>query len=211
MHEDYRTLLGHFRHEIGHYYWHSLVDNPDMLQRFRSVFGNESIDYTAALKKYYSEGIRVNWADNYISAYASMHPWEDWAETWAHYMHIMDTLETACSFGLSVNPQVTAEGLRADIKTDPYTTEDFDAIMSWWHPLTLAVNSLNRSMGLSDIYPFVLTATVKAKMKFIHGLVKTVIAKSLPWFRCSRRCSKSVRRNRSPLMIKAGYQKQHNN
>lgn len=173
MYEAYRTVLGHFRHEIGHYYWDRLIDNTDMLYSFRNVFGDETIDYANALKKYYAEGIPVNWSENYISAYASMHPWEDWAETWAHYMHIIDTLETAYSFGLSVNPIVTAtKRLRADIKSDPYTIDDFESIMDSWLPLTLAVNSLNRSMGLGDIYPFVITAAVKGKMKFIHELVK---------------------------------------
>lgn len=172
MYEAYRTVLGHFRHEIGHYYWDRLIDNTDRLYSFRNFFGDETIDYETALKKYYAEGIPVNWNEYYISAYASMHPWEDWAETWAHYMHIIDTLETAYSFGLSVNPLVAeTKRLHANITRDPYGVEDFEVIMEWWLPLTLAVNSLNRSMGLGDIYPFVITAAVKEKMKFIHELV----------------------------------------
>jgi hypothetical protein len=37
----------------------------------------------------------ANWQKSFISKYATSHPWEDWAETWAHYLHIMDMLETA--------------------------------------------------------------------------------------------------------------------
>lgn len=172
MYEAYRTVLGHFRHETGHYYWDRLIYNTDKLYPFRNIFGDETIDYGEALKKYYTEGSPANWNEYYISAYASMHPWEDWAETWAHYMHIIDTLETAYSFGLSVNPSLEeTRRLNADIKKDPYGVDDFELIMEWWLPLTFAVNSLNRSMGLGDIYPFVITAVVKEKMKFIHELV----------------------------------------
>ena len=173
MDEVYRTLLGHFRHEIGHYYWDRLIDNTDKLEGFRKVFGDDTIDYAEALKKYYSVGPLTNWNQNYISAYATMHPWEDWAETWAHYLHIIDTLETAYSFGMSVHPLVAeTKRLHAEIKKDPYDIEDFEAIMELWFPLTFAMNSLNRSMGLRDIYPFVITPAVKEKMKFIHEVIR---------------------------------------
>jgi len=125
------------------------------------------------LKKHYEQGAPPDWNNHFISAYASTHPWEDWAETWAHYMHIADTLETAYSFGLSVDPHGirTAASLRAEIKTDPYRVHDFESIIRLWLPLTLAMNSLNRSMGLNDLYPFVISPAVMNKMKFIHNLI----------------------------------------
>jgi len=172
MDEVYRTLLGHFRHEIGHYYWDRLINNTSNLEKYRSVFGDDTVDYAEALQKHYKEGAPVNWNENYISMYATAHPWEDWAETWAHYMHIIDTLETAYSFGMSVNPMVPAsQKLSVEIKKDPYVIGDFETIFQLWIPLTFAMNSLNRSMGLKDIYPFIISAPVKQKMKFIHELV----------------------------------------
>jgi hypothetical protein len=172
MDEVYRTLLGHFRHEIGHYYWDRLIDNTNNLEMFRNIFGDDTIDYGEALKKHYQEGSPANWNESYISVYATAHPWEDWAETWAHYMHIFDTLETAYSFGLSVRPLVAeSEKLHAEIKKDPYAIKDFETIFRMWIPLTFAMNSLNRSMGLNDIYPFVISEPVKEKMKFIHSVV----------------------------------------
>ena len=172
MDEVYRTVLGHFRHEIGHYYWDRLIANTDKLTGFRKLFGDETIDYAEALQKHYSAGTPLNWNENYISAYATAHPWEDWAETWAHYLHIIDTLETAYSFGMSVHPIVAeTKRLHAEIKKDPYDIEDFEAIMELWFPLTFAMNSLNRSMGLRDIYPFLITNGVKQKMKFIHEVI----------------------------------------
>ena len=172
MDEVYRTLLGHFRHEIGHYYWDRLINNTPNLGKCRNIFGDDTLDYAVALQKHYNEGAPSNWNEHYISMYASTHPWEDWAETWAHYMHIIDTLETAYSFGLSVKPLVPAsQRLNADIKKDPYATMDFETIFQTWIPLMFAMNSLNRSMGLKDSYPFVISEPVKGKMKFIHEVV----------------------------------------
>jgi hypothetical protein len=175
MQEVYRTLLGHFRHEIGHYYWERLIDGTNNINAFRKLFGDEQTDYEEALKKYYQSGAPADWGQHFISAYASSHPWEDWAETWAHYMHIVDTLETAYSFGLSVDPLVarSLKALKEDIKADPYDIRDFETIIKYWLPLTFAMNSLNRSMGLSDIYPFVISNQVKEKMKFIHQVIQS--------------------------------------
>ncbi|MFP5040337.1 putative zinc-binding metallopeptidase [Parasediminibacterium sp. JCM 36343] len=173
MHEVYRTLLGHFRHEIGHYYWDRLIDNTPNIDKCRQLFGDDRQDYEEALQKHYAQGTPPNWNNNFISPYASTHPWEDWAETWAHYMHIVDTLETAYSFGLSVDPKIAHndEKLSSKIKTDPYSLKDFETIIKLWLPLTFAMNSLNRSMGLQDIYPFVITNPVQEKLKFIHEVV----------------------------------------
>jgi hypothetical protein len=169
--EKYRTLLGHFRHEIGHYYWDLLIGGGALQDDFRKLFGDEQKDYEEALKTYYQNGAPQNWTDNFISPYSSAHPWEDWAETWAHYMHLMDTLETAYSFGISIHP-AKVEELDANISKDPYAIKSFQRIIDMWLPLTFAVNSLNRSMGHSDFYPFVISSVVVEKLRFIHETVK---------------------------------------
>jgi hypothetical protein len=169
MGEPYRTLLGHFRHEVGHYYWDVLIRSDASLDRFRKVFGDERQDYAVALQAYYAKGPPENWRDRFVSAYASAHPWEDWAETWAHYLHMVDTLESASAFGLSVRPQISrGPELSAAIDFDPHHVADLSRLIAAWVPLTFAVNSLNRSMGQPDLYPFVLAPTVIGKLAFVH-------------------------------------------
>ncbi len=167
MGERYRTLLGHFRHEIGHYYWDLLIKDGPLTDPFRKLFGDDEKDYSQALKGYYETGAPADWADHFISPYASAHPWEDWAETWAHYMHLMDTLETAYAFGIVIHPG-KVQDMNADISKDPYAIKDFSLIIAQWLPLTFAVNSLNRSMGHNDFYPFVISPPVLEKLRFIH-------------------------------------------
>ena len=169
MNEPYRTLLGHFRHEIGHYYWDKLIANTAYLHTFRQLFGNEELDYTQALETYYQQGPPASWP-NHISAYASSHPWEDWAETWAHYLHTMDTLETAYAFGLHIMPGIANPSLNvaANMNIDPYQLQNFEDIISRWLPFTYAMNSINRSMGQKDLYPFVMSEVVMKKLAFIH-------------------------------------------
>ncbi len=108
LHEPSRTLLGHFRHEVGHYYWDRLIRDQGGLEGFREVFGDERADYAAALKRYYEKGAPPDWTENFISAYASSHPWEDWAETWTHYLHMVDSLETAKAGGVRFASPVDA-------------------------------------------------------------------------------------------------------
>ena len=176
MNEVYRTLLGHFRHEVGHYYWDQLIKDTARLDGFRKLFGDESMDYSEALKKHYAKTDSEEWRGQFISAYASAHPWEDWAETWAHYLHIVDTLETAYSFGLNVKPRLpeTDTEMSARLNIDAYTTKSFDNIINRWIPLSFVMNSLNRSMGMKDIYPFVINEAVIEKLKFIHETIKEV-------------------------------------
>jgi hypothetical protein len=181
MDEVYRTVLGHFRHEVGHYYWDRLIDNTPNLEPFRQLFGDDRTDYAEALKRHYDQGPPADWREHFISAYATTHPWEDWAETWAHYLHIIDTVQTASSFGVRVRPQVSEpeDRLTAQITEDPYESENFDAIMKQWLPLSLALNSLNRSMGLRDVYPFVIPPAVAKKLAFIHQVCRGVVARTL--------------------------------
>jgi hypothetical protein len=172
MGEPYRTLLGHFRHEIAHYYWSQLIENSNRLQEFRDLFGDEQQDYAAALQKHYAQGAPADWPTHFVTAYASSHPWEDFAETWAHYFHMVDTLETAHAFGLSMRPRVpSGADLATKIDFDPYLAE-MERIIEAWLPLTFAFNSINRSMGLTDLYPFVLSPTVIAKLTFVHNRIR---------------------------------------
>jgi hypothetical protein len=172
MGEPYRSLVGHFRHEVGHYFWDVLVRDGGRLEQCRAVFGDDSLDYDAALQAHYRNGAPADWQEHYISQYASTHPWEDWAETWAHYLHIVDTLEMASAFGISVKPRlVRDETLSAEIDLDPYETASMQEIIDAWLPLTFAMNSLNRAMGNHDLYPFVLSPAVVTKLSFVHDIV----------------------------------------
>jgi hypothetical protein len=171
MGEGYRTVLGHLRHESGHYYWDRLIHDANLHEDFRARFGDERAGYEDALERHYASGAPADWGDSFISAYASMHPWEDFAETWAHYLHMVDTLETAKSHGLTVKLPATDRPAER-IATDRLAFFDFEALTSGWNAVTLAMNSLNRSMGMKDAYPFVLTAPVIEKLRFVHELVQ---------------------------------------
>ncbi len=172
MFEPYRTLIGHFRHEVGHYFWDRLVATNQHVQNdSRGLFGNEQADYGESLKTHYRNGSPANWQSNFISQYATSHPWEDWAETWAHYLHIMDMTETAYYFGMSVAPILKDKSLRGSVDFDPYQIKGFNSIYKGWAPLSFAINSLNRSMGIPDAYPFIVSSAVVDKMKFIHQLI----------------------------------------
>jgi len=166
MGEPYRTLVGHLRHEVGHYYW-SLLVVGEKVQAFRNLFGDESQDYGEALERHYKEGPPSNWADHYISSYASAHPWEDWAETWAHYLHLVDSLGTA------YHSRIKIEGTRESDPTFDYQNLDlrsFDSIIQNWPAIACIINSFNRSLGMPDAYPFVIPPTVVEKLRFIHDI-----------------------------------------
>jgi len=167
MGEPYRTLLGHFRHEIAHYYWDHLVRDTAGVDEFRRIFGDERQDYSVALQQHYSNGPPADWPLQFVTAYASSHPWEDFAETWAHYFHMVDTLETANVFGLRMRPKLKSAELAMVVNFDPHTA-NMDRIIDAWLPLTFAFNSINRSMGMADLYPFVLEPSVIVKLAFVH-------------------------------------------
>lgn len=182
--EPYRTLLGHLRHESGHYYWQRLVDGTSWLEPCRALFGDERDDYAAALQRHYAQGAAADWPQRHVSAYASSHPWEDWAETWAHYLHLVDTLDTARGFGLN-GAQVELHYERwsaADLAdTQPDSVADapgstgpqgFADLVNGWMELTGVLNELSRSMGLADFYPFVLSRPALQKLHFVHRLVQ---------------------------------------
>jgi hypothetical protein len=171
--EPYRTLLGHLRHESGHYYWDKLIRNTPRSDEFRALFGDESIDYMQALQSHYAAGQRHDWQANHVSAYAAAHPWEDWAETWAHYLHMVDLLETAASYRTRLVVPSTHGGEQRVQPPDPFQARqtDFDSWVAEWVPLTLMVNSLNRSLGHNDAYPFALSNKALAKLRFVHDTI----------------------------------------
>jgi hypothetical protein len=169
--EVYRTLLGHFRHEVGHYYWDRLIRDTPWHGRFRALFGDESADYAEAVKRHYEQGARPDWMQDCVSAYAAMHPWENWAETFAHYLHMVDTLGTARAFGMVLSVKPVGGSAQPVVSARSLDLEDFDDLIAGWMPLTIAMNSLNRSMGMHDLYPFVLGEQVIAKLRFVHDVV----------------------------------------
>jgi hypothetical protein len=171
--EDYRTLLGHFRHESGHYYWDRLIASSPAIERFRALFGDERVAYDQALDRHYHAGTTKDWQKNFISAYASAHPWEDWAETWAHYLHMTDSLETAAECGLSLKPwRLDQPAIDAD--SSARQGNSFDRLIERWYPLTFVLNNLNRGLGLADGYPFVLSDAVIDKLRFVHQTILAV-------------------------------------
>ncbi|MDF7799510.1 putative zinc-binding metallopeptidase [Pontiellaceae bacterium B1224] len=158
LNEQYRTLVGHFRHESGHFFWDQFIKASPNLKPFRTLFGDERQDYSEALEQHYKTGLANDWQDHFISSYASSHPWEDWAESWAHYLHLADTLETAASFNLCKDWEVLIQ--------------DFDQLIASWLELAVMLNELNRSMGQNDSYPFTLRPPVIEKLEFIHNLIR---------------------------------------
>jgi hypothetical protein len=175
MNEPYRTLLGHMRHEVAHYYWDRLVADTQWIEPFRKLFGDERKDYGNALQTHYAIGAPFDWQKRHVSAYASSHPWEDWAETWAHYMHMRDGMDTARSFGLEagdieVDRVPFTLGALWD-STRPGAQQYLDFINQWLN-ITAVLNELSGSMGERDFYPFVLPAAAVAKLQLVHEVVK---------------------------------------
>lgn len=172
--EPYRALLGHVRHESGHFYWHLLMEHAGRLDEFRGLFGDERTDYNAALANHHANGPPADWANRYVSSYASMHPWEDWAETWAHYLHMVSAVDTAEAEGM----EPRASGLNFGAiwpfkKSDIYREVDFRNLMDRWIPLATALNSLSRCMGHEDFYPFVIPGPAYAKLNFVHEAIRS--------------------------------------
>jgi hypothetical protein len=173
LHEPYRTLLGHLRHESGHYYWDRLLRDNPRIGEFRATFGDETQDYGESLQRYYAAGggTITGWEMKYVSAYATSHPWEDWAETWAHYLHMVDLLETAASYNTAL---ALPGGAEPGEVTNPFDTgaPEFHSLVEQWVPLTLLVNSLNRSLGHDDAYPFALSPVAVEKLRFVHEVIR---------------------------------------
>jgi hypothetical protein len=159
--EPLRTMIGHFRHELGHFFFQRLSERPGFVEAFRATFGDERSDYAAALQRHYAEGAPAGWQQTHISAYSTAHPHEDWAECFAHLLHLADIVDS-----------FVASGLRSDdapaTDYDPYAERNADRLITFGAELGIALNHVNRSMGLVDIYPFVLTPPIRAKLAFVH-------------------------------------------
>jgi hypothetical protein len=172
LHEPYRTLLGHVRHEVGHYYWERLIDGSRLLGPFRALFGDERADYGAALQAHYVSGPPGDWQSRFISSYATAHPWEDWAESWAHYLHMTDTLETAAACGVSIRPRRRDEPALPRVPAAAGSPDAaFDRLLDSWFPMTYVLNNLNRGLGVPDAYPFVISPPAIEKLRFIHEVI----------------------------------------
>jgi hypothetical protein len=171
--EPYRTMLGHLRHELGHYFQPLIITSDEDWAQCRELFGDEREDYQGALHRHYREGTPEDWPERYVSAYARMHPWEDWAETFAHYLHIRDTIQTASEYGVSVSgPRAVDFDRSLKVTPQPEAGErDFAELLDAWLPLTYALNAVNRSMGRDDLYPFTLAPPVMAKLEYVHERV----------------------------------------
>jgi hypothetical protein len=174
LHEPYRTILGHFRHEIGHYYWDRFFLDEASIMDFRNVFGDESRDYAESIRRHYENDAPVGWQEKFISSYATAHPWEDWAETWAHYLHMADALETAAAVGVSLRPQRENE---PSLQITDHELTSFEAKIESWFSVTYMLNNLNRGLGLPDSYPFVLSDAVIQKLRFVHDTIEMAAAK----------------------------------
>lgn len=170
MGETHRTLIGHFRHEIGHYYWQLLVQNKEETS-FKAHFGDhQNPSYGAALAQYYRNGPTPGWQASYISAYATMHPWEDFAETWGAYLDMVSVLNTAENAYLLVYERDDRAGI------------NFDSMIANYLRLGIKVNEVNRAMGLMDILPEVFSGPVLLKLRYIHSLIhkaRHLVAKEL--------------------------------
>jgi hypothetical protein len=163
--ESFRTVIGHLRHEVGHYFWSRLVGRSDRLSSFRGVFGDERIAYREAVATYYSGGV-TTWDDSsHVTAYAASHPLEDWAETFAHYLHIVDAADTAIAHQL-----VPADGVGTTV-AEALATGDFDDVLDVWRPINVAVNAIAESVGSAAVYPFELSGDVVDKLAFVHRQV----------------------------------------
>jgi len=179
LHEPYRTLLGHVRHEVGHYYWERLIAGTDRLEPFRALFGDERVDYGEALQTHYVNGPPGDWQNRFVTTYATSHPWEDWAETWAHYLHLTDTLETAAACGVSIKPRRRDEPALSRVPAAAGSPDAaFDRLMASWFPLTYVLNNLNRGLGVPDAYPFVLSQPAIEKLRFVHDVIAGASAAS---------------------------------
>lgn len=172
MNEPYRTLLGHFRHEIGHHFWDLMVAGRSAQETFRALFGDERQDYGRSLEDHYANGAPQGWPQTHISAYATAHPWEDFAETFAHFLLITDTVEMAAAFGMRARPRTGDDHMALPpVTIDPYREPEMERIIDHWVPLASLINNLNRAVGQADAYPFVLSPRVIEKLGYINDLV----------------------------------------
>ncbi|MGM0912911.1 MAG: zinc-binding metallopeptidase family protein [Pseudomonadota bacterium] len=165
LEEPYRTMIGHMRHEISHMLWWRLSLREDFLEAFRAMFGDEREDYPSALQQYFHDGPPPGWQSSFLTSYASAHPHEDWAETAAHLLHLTDITDSFVAASLS-SPELPSPNW------DPYMEPDAERLIHVAASLVARVNHVNRSMGLSDLYPFVLSDAARQKLAFVHDWLR---------------------------------------
>lgn len=169
--EPYRTILGHLRHEVGHYYQNVLLTDDESWADCRALFGDERASYRDSLSRYYKLGAPPDWHESFISEYATMHPWEDFAETFAHYLHITGTLQTAAALGIHLDAEATNLRDTDVVPLESYRDEPIQRLLSDWEWMSQAFNRINRAMGFGDLYPFTIVVPVRHKLAFVHDIV----------------------------------------
>jgi hypothetical protein len=175
LREPYRTMLGHFRHEVGHYYQWILVEQTEWIHECRELFGDERASYAEALDRHYREGAPEGWEASYISEYATMHPWEDFAESFAHYLHITDSLTTAAAGGLVLQASRVDGLIATDIAPRrSYRGVPTEEMLGDWQWLSFLLNRVNHAMGRGDLYPFTISKPARTKLDFVHRVVQDV-------------------------------------
>src|SRR5271168_5417104 len=175
--EPYRTMLGHFRHEVGHYYQNILVETGPGAARYldecRALFGDERADYQAEIARHYKFGAPKNWTESFISEYATMHPWQDFAECFAHYLHITDTINTVGEAGLILIADRARVAVPRDIvPLASYADVPIEQLLYDWKWLALFFNRINTAMGKRPLYPFEIPPPVIRKLGFVHKVVR---------------------------------------
>lgn len=175
--EPYRTMLGHFRHEAGHYYQNILVETgtaaEKYLDRCRELFGDERANYAEAIERHYAFGAPADWQETFISEYATMHPWEDFAECFAHYLHITDTLDTTREAGMVLHAdRVRFAGPRDIAPLESYRGEPIERLLFDWRWIALFFNRVNAAMGKNPLYPFDINGRVAEKLGFVHAVAR---------------------------------------
>lgn len=178
LREPYRTMLGHLRHEVGHYFQNVLLTDDTAWARCRELFGDERTSYSDAIERHYATGAPAGWADSFISEYATMHPWEDFAETFAHYLHITGTLQTAAAIGMTLDADAANLRDKDVVPLPAYTDESVQRLLSDWLWMSQSFNRINRAMGASDLYPFDIVPVVARKIGFVHDIVTAAHARN---------------------------------
>lgn len=176
--EPYRTMLGHFRHEVGHYYQNILVENGSGATRYlpecRTLFGDETASYRDGIARHYKFGAPDNWQASFISEYATMHPWEDFAECFAHYLHITDTIDTCREAGMVLQAQrVRFSAPRDIVALESYADVPVERLLFDWKWMSLFFNRVNTAMGKHPLYPFELPPPVISKLGFVHRVIRS--------------------------------------
>lgn len=166
--EPQRTVLGHLRHELSHYFFQRFVEGRPEISAFRNSFGDERADYAAALRRHYESGPAADWPQHFVSAYASAHPWEDWAETCAHYLLMVEAVDTAAAWGLQLSP---AGGVHVQPAAAAAAAPVERLVVDHWLPMARFLNAMSRSLGLADSYPYLLPPPVQAKLRFVQDIL----------------------------------------